>query len=144
MEESYLVVPTNGLSADKAKALAQFVRYVLGPKGQADIGPFGAAPATSAMVTAGLKVATQLDTESVTVSAQANVATSATATTTTTATAASTATSATAGTSSGGGTGSDSSGSSDSGLAFTGAPDIGVLVATGALLILVATVVRNA
>ena len=44
MEESYLVVPTNGLSAAKAKALAQFVRYVLGPKGQAAIGRSGRLP----------------------------------------------------------------------------------------------------
>ena len=54
MEESYLVVPTNGLSAAKAKALAQFIRYVLGPEGQQDIENFGAAPATAAMVAAGL------------------------------------------------------------------------------------------
>ncbi len=143
MEESYLIVPTNGLSADKARALAQFVRYVLGPKGQTDIGLFGAAPATAAMVTAGLKVASQLDTESVTVSAQASVATSATASTTTTVAAAAAATSPAATASSGGSPGSDSSGSTDPGLAFTGAPDIGVLLATGAVLILVGTVVRR-
>ena len=33
MEESYLVVPTTGLTAAKAKALAQFVRFVLGSPG---------------------------------------------------------------------------------------------------------------
>jgi ABC-type phosphate transport system substrate-binding protein len=63
MMESYLVVPTNGLPADKAEALAQFIRFVVGGTGQADITALGAAPATSAMVTADLKVAQTLDAE---------------------------------------------------------------------------------
>ena len=61
MEESYLVVPTSGETAAKDTALAALIRFVLGPKGQTDIESFGAAPATSAMDTAGLLVANQLD-----------------------------------------------------------------------------------
>jgi ABC-type phosphate transport system substrate-binding protein len=64
MVEDYLVVPSNGLPAVKASKLAQLVRFVLGPTGQKDIASFGAAPATPAMVTAGLKVAAHLDAES--------------------------------------------------------------------------------
>ncbi len=60
MMEEYLVVPTNTLAADKATKLAQFIRFVLGTAGQKVIASFGAAPATPAMVTAGLKVAAQL------------------------------------------------------------------------------------
>ena len=56
MEETYLVVPTTGLPANKDTALADFIRFALGPKGQTDIESFGAAPATSAMDAAGLKV----------------------------------------------------------------------------------------
>ena len=63
MEESYLVVPTTGLTAAKATALAQFVRFILGTQGQKDIESFGSAPATPAMQAAGLKVATELDAE---------------------------------------------------------------------------------
>ena len=68
MLESYLVVPTNGLSADKALALAQLIRFAVGTKGKADITALGAAPATSAMITADLAVAQQLDTEAATAS----------------------------------------------------------------------------
>jgi ABC-type phosphate transport system substrate-binding protein len=63
MAESYLVVPTSGLAAAKAIKLAQFIRYVLGPTGQSEIAILGAAPATAAEVTAGLKVASELDAE---------------------------------------------------------------------------------
>ena len=63
MVESYLLVPTNGLPADKALALAQFIRFAVGSTGQADITALGAAPATPAMVTADLAVAQQLDAE---------------------------------------------------------------------------------
>jgi hypothetical protein len=66
MMQSYLVVPTNGLPPDKALALAQLVRFALGGTGQADITAMGAAPATPDMVTAGLKVAQELDAEAVT------------------------------------------------------------------------------
>lgn len=63
MAESYLVVPTTGLASDKAIKLAQFIRFVLGPTGQSEISVLGAAPATAAEVTAGLKVASELDAE---------------------------------------------------------------------------------
>jgi ABC-type phosphate transport system substrate-binding protein len=63
MEEDYLVVPTSGLPAVKASKLAQLVRFALGPAGQKDITSFGAAPATPAMVSAGLEVAAALDAE---------------------------------------------------------------------------------
>jgi hypothetical protein len=82
MLESYLVVPTNGLSSDKALALAQLVRFVLGSEGQKDIAALGAAPATTAMVTAGLQVAQELDVEAAT-SADATAADCSTSTTTT-------------------------------------------------------------
>ncbi len=81
MLESYLVVPTNGLSSDKALALAQLVRFVLGSEGQKDIEALGAAPATTAMVTAGLQVAQQLDVEAAT-TADATAADCSTTTTT--------------------------------------------------------------
>jgi hypothetical protein len=84
MMESYLVVPLNGLPADKALALAQFIRFVVGGAGQADITALGAAPATAAMAKADLVVAQQLDAE-----AAADPAAAA-STTTTTATSAST------------------------------------------------------
>ena len=93
MMESYLLVPTNGLPADKALALAQFIRFAVGSKGQADISSLGAAPATPKMVTADLAVAQQLDAESAsapasssttTTTATTGQATSATSNTTTT------------------------------------------------------------
>jgi ABC-type phosphate transport system substrate-binding protein len=74
---SYLVVPTSGLSPAKATALAAFIRYVLGPKGQAVVASFGAAPVTTPMVSAGLQVAK-------TVAVEANPAPTTTTTTTTT------------------------------------------------------------
>jgi hypothetical protein len=81
MLQSYLVVPTNGLSSDKAQALAQFIRFALGTQGQKDIAALGAAPATPAMVTAGLQVAQQLNIEAAT---QATSTSSSCSTTTTT------------------------------------------------------------
>ncbi len=68
MAESYLVVPTNGLPAEKATKLAQFIRYILGATGQSEIETLGAAPATAAEVTAGLQVASELDAEAITTS----------------------------------------------------------------------------
>jgi hypothetical protein len=82
MMESYLVVPTNGLPSDKAVALAQFIRFALGTEGEKDISALGAAPATPAMVTAGLQVAQQLDVEAAT-TASVTAAECATTTTTT-------------------------------------------------------------
>jgi hypothetical protein len=83
MLESYLVVPTAGLPSDRALALAQFIRFALGSTGQKDIAALGAAPATSAMVTAGLQVAQELDVEAATVASTdaASCGTSTTATT---------------------------------------------------------------
>ncbi len=142
MEESYLVVPTSGLTGAKAEALAQLVRFALGPKGQADIEAFGAAPATSAMVTAGLKVAVQLDAEGVSAASQPSVAGSTATTTTTTAPGTVAATSTASGGT--GGTGTGSGGSSDSpGLAFTGAPDLIALLVTGGALVLLASLARR-
>jgi len=54
---SYLVVPTSGLSPAKATALAAFIRFVLGSKGQADVEALGAASPTAAMIAAGEQVA---------------------------------------------------------------------------------------
>ncbi len=82
MLPAYLVVPTNGLSGDKARALAQLIRFAVGGTGQADITALGAAPATVAMVTADLAVAQELN-------AEAAATSGATTTTTTTASTAS-------------------------------------------------------
>jgi len=68
MVESYLVVPTTGLDPSKSIKLAQFIRFILGLTGQSEIAVLGAAPATQAEVTAGLKVASELDAEAVTTS----------------------------------------------------------------------------
>ncbi len=141
MEEEYLVVPTNGLSAAKASGLAGFIRFVLGPNGQRDISSFGAAPATAAMVTAGLQVATALDAEAAVVAAQAGAST--TTTTAPGSSAAAGGAGAGAGAASGtpaadaAGSGSPAggSGSGSPALAFTGAPDLSILVGVGALLV---------
>jgi len=154
MQESYLVVPTTGLPADKALALSQFIRFLLGPTGQADITSFGAAPATSAMVTAGLKVAQQLDIEAA--ASSSNTATTTTTTTaagattttapaaaggaTTTTTAAST--TSVGSSSSNGSSGTGGSGGSSSGLAFTGA-NVVPLTLLGAALVVVGELSRR-
>ena len=83
MLESYLVVPTNGLPADKATALAQFIRFIVGGTGQADIASLGAAPATKAMVAADLVVAQQLNAEAATAASSTSSSTSSTTTSTT-------------------------------------------------------------
>ena len=75
MMESYLVVPTSGLPADKALALAQFIRFAVGGAGQADITALGAAPATAAMATADLAVAQQLDADAASASSSASTTT---------------------------------------------------------------------
>jgi ABC-type phosphate transport system substrate-binding protein len=74
---SYLIVPTSGLPAAKATALAAFIRFVLGPQGQADIEAFGAAPPTADMVTAGMQVADEVAAESSAPSAQTTSSTTA-------------------------------------------------------------------
>jgi ABC-type phosphate transport system substrate-binding protein len=149
MEESYLVVPTNGLPANKDFALADLIRFVLGPKGQHDITSFGAAPATTAMVTAGLQVAGELDAEG------AASAAGTTGSTTTTTGAASTSTTTTAGAAGAGAASSSGSGStgnsgaggtgatSGSNLAFTGAPDLIPMIGIGVLLLVAGAVIRR-
>jgi ABC-type phosphate transport system substrate-binding protein len=149
MAESYLVVPTTGLAQDKAAALAQFVRFVLGSQGQQDIENFGAAPATSAMQAAGLKVAAELNSEAV---ASATPAIAGGATTTTGASNAPTVTTtgtsdgapgavpaSTSNTSSSATTAGDSSG----GLAFTGTSNLGAWIASGTFLIVCGSWVRR-
>jgi len=121
MLESYLLVPTNGLPADKALALAQFIRFAVGSTGQADITSLGAAGATPAMVSADLAVAQQLDAEAATASSSSS--TSTTTTTTSTTTNGTLAASAT-------GTGSSSTGSTPASTGNTGST-AGALAVTG-------------
>lgn len=141
MVESYLVVPTSGLTASKASKLAQYVRFVAGPVAASDEETLGSAPPTPAMVAADLKVATELDAEAATASAVSNSATgntgsgsgsttSSTGSTTTSTTAAvagatTDPTGATGNTGTGGGTG----------LASTGAPDVVPVLVTGGALV---------
>ena len=61
---SYLIVPTSGLDHTKAAALANFIRFVLGSQGQADVQALGAAPVTPAMVSAGLHTADEVAAQS--------------------------------------------------------------------------------
>jgi len=156
MEESYLVVPTNGLPADKALALAQFIRFVLGSTGQADITTLGAAPATAPMVTAGLKVAQQLDAEAATSTSSTATTTTTTTTSTTTTTASTTTTTAatgsttttttaasSSGSSSTGSSSSSGSSGSSSGLAYTGA-NVVPLTILGAFLVVAGELSRRA
>ena len=63
MVESYLVVPTTGISADKAQKLAQYIRFITGPVAESEEEVLGSAPPTSTMVAADLKVASELDGE---------------------------------------------------------------------------------
>jgi ABC-type phosphate transport system substrate-binding protein len=145
MEESYLVVPTNGLPADKATALADFIRFVLGPDGQRDIKSFGAAPATTAMDTAGLDVADQLDAEAAkSAAAIIKGGTTTTSTTVSKSTAASGTSAGGSGSATGGSATTD--GGTDSNnpdLAFTGAPDLGPITGLGALLLVVGAYTRR-
>jgi hypothetical protein len=150
MEESYLVVPTNGLPAAKATALAQLVRYAVGPQGQQDIQSFGAAPATAPMATADLAVAAQLNAEAATSASQSTTASSTTSTTaatstSTTAAAPAAPTAAGAGGDSTGAGGSGGSGASGSGggLAFTGSSNLGVLVGAGTALLVAGALFRR-
>jgi hypothetical protein len=154
MTESYLVVPTNGLPADKATQLAQFIRFVLGPTGQSDIKLLGAAPATSTMVTVGLKVAAQLTTgalsgttststttttSTTTPSTTSTTASSTGATTTTTTTTTGSAAASTAASQGGSSGGNNPSSGS---LAFTGVPNW-YLATAGATLVVCAESFRR-
>lgn len=131
MVESYLVVPTTGLAPAKAEKLAQLIRFIVGPLAKSDEETVGSAAPTSAMVTADLKVAAQLDSESVASTSKSSTATSSTTSTTTaastTTTVAAASTPATAGTTgnTGGGTG----------LAATGASNIAPAIAAGTALV---------
>jgi hypothetical protein len=145
MEESYLVVPTTGLTAAKATALAQVVRFILGTQGQKDIESFGSAPATPAMQAAGLKVATELNAEATGTSPTAAIGGATSGATTTTTAGSATSTGAAGGTAtSSGSSGSDgSSGSSGSGLAFTGTAHLGAWVLLGSAMIAAGTILRR-
>jgi hypothetical protein len=136
MLEDYLVVPTSGLAADKAAALAQLIRFVLGGKGQPTITSLGAAGATPAMVTAGLKVAQALDVEAQKAHA---LAASTTTTTTTVASgtgAASSSTTTTLAPGSSGATLTGLPGAGSAGLAATGTDLVPLLIVGGLLLVL--------
>jgi len=86
MVESYLVVPTSGLTATKASKLAQYIRFVVGPVAQSDETTLGSAPPTPSMVAADLKVATELDNEAVSSASASSTGASGTSTTSTTST----------------------------------------------------------
>jgi ABC-type phosphate transport system substrate-binding protein len=139
MVESYLVVPTSGLSASKASKLAQYIRFVTGPVAASDEETLGAAPPTPAMVAADLKVATQLDSEAATSAALSSAASGSGGGSTTSTTSPTSSTTTTAPTTSANGTADPAGGTgntgSGTGLASTGAPDVvPVLVAGAALL----------
>ncbi len=148
MVESYLVVPTTGISAAKATKLAQYIRFVVGPTAQSDETTLGSAPPTPAMVTADLKVATQLDAEAAAASNSSQTTGSSTTTTTAPKTTTTTsASSATTTTTSALGSVDSSTGAADSssgnGLAFTGTAHLGAWIGIGAVLILAGTVLRR-
>jgi ABC-type phosphate transport system substrate-binding protein len=126
MLESYLVVPTNGLPADKALALAQFIRFAVGGVGQADITALGAAPATTAMVKADLAVAQELDAEAASAPDTTSTTTTTASTSTSTTAATSTSGSGASGTSATGTSPSSAStdGSTSGGLAVTGSDPV--------------------
>ncbi len=148
MEEDYLVVPTNGLPADKATALAQLIRFALGPEGQQDIETFGSAPADAAQQASGLKVAAELSAAAAASSASAG--TSGTNSTTATGAAAggsagtaAATNGATSGTGSASGDDSNAAADSSGGLAFTGSSHLGDWIGVGAILLAVGTILRR-
>jgi len=144
MMEEYLVVPTNTLAADKATKLAQFIRFVLGTAGQKVIESFGAAPATPAMVTSGLKVAAQLS--ALGLSGAGTTTTTAATTASTTTNTSSNATVASAGLASDSATNgagdSSSGGQGGSVLASTGS-NLLPLVGVGTMLVLISVISRR-
>jgi hypothetical protein len=86
MAVDYLVVPTAGLSAAKAAALAQFIKYIYSADGAKVISSFGSVPVTAAMADAGTAVANELaatttDTSATTTTTTAAASTDAAATT---------------------------------------------------------------
>ena len=137
MVESYLVVPTSGLSSAKAQKLAQYIRFIVGPVAQSDETTLGSAPPTPAMVAADLKVAKELDAEGAAASSSSSSSSGSATSTTSTTMAAAGASSATPTASTVAATGNSGS---DPTLASTGATAIvptigvgGVLVVLGAL-----------
>src|SRR6202042_1624702 len=148
MEESYLVVPTSGLTASKASKLAQYIRFVTGPVAASDEETLGAAPPTPAMVAADLKVATQLDSEAATSAALSSATSgSSSGSSTTSTTSQSSSTTTTAPTTSAGGaadpTGGTGNSGSGTGLASTGAPDVVPVLVAGAALVALGLVGRR-
>ena len=141
MLESYMVVPTNGLPADKALALSQFIRFAVGGTGQADIASLGAAGASPAMVTADLAVAQQLDAQAATASDSPSTTTTTNSTTTTTSAAS---LSSTPGSSSGAAPAAATASGSNStgGLATTGG-DPSLLVGVGLTLLICGELARQ-
>lgn len=137
MLQSYLVVPTNGLSADKALALAQFIRFAVGGTGRANIAALGAAPATAAMVKADLVVAQQLDSEAALAPATTSTTTTTTGTSTSTTVASSTSGTGTSGSSATGASPSSPStaGSTSGGLAMTGSDPVPLAILGFAFLV---------
>lgn len=131
---SYLIVPTSGLSPDKAKALSAFIKFVLGPTGQADVKALGDAPVTTSMVSAGLKVADQVATQQ----GQSTTATTTTTTTSTTNTTAAVVTAASTSNTSNPATvaSATSNGAPSPALAFTGGIPLPIAVAGGGFLLL--------
>ncbi len=134
-----MVVPTNGLVGAKAAAMADFIRFVVGPDGQRDIEGFGAAPATSAMVTADLQVAaSSMPGGADRRQARARAPRPGASTSTTVATGSAGgagAGSGAGGDNSGGGGGTGGSNPTSPTLAFTGGPDLAPLVGTGVALL---------
>jgi hypothetical protein len=84
----YLAVPTKGLSAAKAKALSNFVKYVLGDAGQKIVADTGYVPVSKELRASGLKVAATLaattDQQGVTTTTAAGATTTSTGVSTTT------------------------------------------------------------
>jgi hypothetical protein len=134
MVESYLVVPTSGLPAEKAQKLAQLIRFMTGPVAASDEATVGSAPPTATMVAADLKVATELDDESAAATGSTSTTSPSGSSTTTTTSSTTSTTVAAASTSPSGSTGTGNSGSG-TGLAATGASDIVPALVVGAALV---------
>jgi hypothetical protein len=141
MVESYLVVPTSGLTAAKAQKVAQYIRFAVGPVAQSDEEALGSAPPTPAMVSADLKVATELDAEAATASASSSSGSGSSTTSTTAAPAGASSAAPTATTTAAPGN-TGNSGSSPT-LASTGATDIGPALGVGAALVALGVVGRR-
>jgi hypothetical protein len=137
MVESYLVVPTSGLPAQKAQKLAQYIRFMVGPLAQSDESTLGSAPPTPAMISADLKVATELDAEAATATAGSGGSSTSSSSTANSTASTGSSSSGSTGTGTAGSESSDGSGTSGSpGLAFTGGPDLIPVVGFGAVLLL--------